>query len=128
MSKQVEKLWEKGHIKQAFDIHYEDCVRKITGGESGFIGVYEIDVITKGRLIQCKRSLAARDNPKQFIKNNRQQIKRTIQFAKEQRKRAEFWFKGGAAEEVQRYIENYGGIYKEDLDGYTSIPKYNFNR
>lgn len=124
LSDKTRQLWHRGKIDLALSLHYEDLVRQKTGAKSGFIGIYEIDGITENALIQCKRSLSARNNPKQFIKNSRVQIKRTILFAKQQNKSAEFWFEGGAALEVQRYIENHGGIYIADLNKLASTNTY----
>ena len=116
LSDTVANLWQKGQQRQALDFHYEDLVRQKTGGTSKFIGIYEIDVVTNEALIQCKRSVIANTNPRQFIKDARKQINRTIEFAKERNLRAEFWFASSAAPSVIKYIEDRGGIFKSGLD------------
>lgn len=123
MSEKVAGLWHKGKKKQALDFHYEDLVREKTGGQSAYIGVYEIDAVTGQSLIQCKRSKAALLNPNSFIKGARKQIKRTIAFAKKQNKFAEFWFESSAAPIVREYIESHGGVFKSGLDE-QSVVRY----
>jgi len=45
----------------------------------------------------------------------RSQIKNTIDIAHNQEKRAEFWFKYGVHDDVERYIESKGGIVRVGL-------------
>lgn len=116
LSRTVASFWQRGQLEQARNFHYEDLVRQKTSGTSQFIGPYEIDAVTDEALIQCKRSKSATENPKQFIKNNRYQIKRTIFFAKQRNLRAEFWFERTPADQVINYIQTKGGIIKVGLD------------
>ena len=124
LSETVKKLWLKGHKRHALDIHYEDLVRKKTGGTSQYIGVYEIDAITSQALIQCKRSPNAQKKPKQFIKDNRAQINRTIIFANERGLNAEFWFEQPPASYVVKYIQNKGGFVKIGLDEKDNVATF----
>lgn len=116
LSKEATNLWTKGRVTHALNIHYEDLVRQKTGGSRQFIGPYEIDAITKNALIQCKCSQNASTNPKQFINDNRKQINRTLMFAKQQQKRAEFWFDLHPSDKVINYIEKKGGYVKVGLN------------
>lgn len=77
----------------------------------------EIDAVTARRLIQAKRSHAALDNPRSFIKNNLQQILATIALAPNRQMQAEFWFKYDVSPIVERFIDNRGGIVKTCHDG-----------
>lgn len=96
-------------LRQAIDHHYEDLVRRKTGGSSKVIDGYEIDAVTDKALIQAKRVYNATDNPKKFIKQNGSQIKKTIELARKEGKEAQFWFKYGVDDIVRKYIVGKGG-------------------
>jgi len=88
-------------------------VRKVTGGKSIEVEINgvirEIDCVTDDLVIQVKRSLSAIDNPKGFLgKSTRNQIKATVEYAKQVGKTAEYWFKYGVSKEVKEYLEKKG--------------------
>jgi len=89
---------------------YEQAVQEKTGGKSKIIDGREIDSVTHDALIQVKDSESAVNNPHNFLnKKTRAQIKETVNMAKQQHKRAEFWFKKAPHWQVKQYIEDKGG-------------------
>jgi Restriction endonuclease fold toxin 3/Domain of unknown function (DUF4157)/Putative RNase-like toxin, toxin_1 len=93
---------------------WEKAVQEKTGGKSGEIEGREIDSITDDALIQAKDVVTSK--PKNFLnQKTRTQIKETIRIARQQGKRAEFWFKSEPHPDVRIYIENKGGIIKVGL-------------
>ena len=116
LSDSARQLYQNAKYREALDIHYEDLIRRKTGGSSKFINGREIDAVTNDALIQAKRTISAIDKPKNFLnQKNRKQIKATIEAANQQGKRAEFWFKYGVHSQVKSYIESKGGIVKTGL-------------
>lgn len=110
LSSKAREFYRSKQISKALDQHYEDLVRYETGGVQKIIGEREFDAVTDKAIIQAKRSIAAVENPKNFLsKKVRNQIKKTIELAKEQKKEAQFWFKYGVHPEVRKYIEQKGG-------------------
>ena len=113
LSSKASELYKRGKVRETLDVHYEDLVRRRTGGASQVINGREIDAVTGDALIQVKRSWSAIGRPRNFLgKSTRNQIKATISLAQEQGKRAEFWFKYGVHPEVRSYIESHGGIVR----------------
>jgi len=110
LSDPARKQFRTKRKSKAMDIHYEDLVRRKTGGSSGYVNGREIDSVTDEALIEAKRSLSAVHNPDKFIKSYRQQIRATIRSANETGRRAEFWFKYGVHSKLRKYIEERGGI------------------
>ena len=109
LSEKVKILKQKGDYRQALDIHYEDLIRRKTGGESKIIQGREYDVVTQKKLIQAKRSNSAINNPDNFLKGKtRKQIKETARVANELGLQAEYWFKYGVHPKVREYIESKG--------------------
>jgi spore cortex formation protein SpoVR/YcgB (stage V sporulation) len=101
------------HNYEQLGIEYERKVQKFTGGISQIIQGREIDSVTSEALIQAKDSQSAIYTPHNFLnKKVRSQIKITIELAKKEKKRAEFWFKNKPHFDVIKYIENKGGIVK----------------
>ena len=116
LSDSARQLYQNAKYREALDIHYEDLIRRKTGGSSKIINGREIDAVTDDALIQAKRTISAIDKPKNFLnQKNRKQIKATIEAANQQGKRAEFWFKYGVHSQVKSYIESKGGIVKTGL-------------
>ncbi|WP_118780774.1 polymorphic toxin MafB class 1 [Neisseria lactamica] len=116
LSDSARQLYQNAKYREALDIHYEDLIRRKTGGSSKFINGREIGAVTNDALIQAKRTISAIDKPKNFLnQKNRKQIKATIEAANQQGKRAEFWFKYGVHSQVKSYIESKGGIVKTGL-------------
>ena len=99
--------------KQADGKQYEQDVQEFTGGTSQILEGREIDSVTSKALIQAKDSQTATNKPHNFLnKKTRSQIKETLRLAKEQGKRAEFWFKQEPHPDVRQYIEDKEGIVK----------------
>jgi RHS repeat-associated protein len=97
-------------LRKTIDEHYEDQVRRVTGGISQDINGREIDSVTPTGLHEVKRSMNAINEPRKYIKQKGEQIKATILSAKELNKTANFWFKYGVHGDVRKYIEAKGGI------------------
>jgi len=109
LSEKVRELKNKGDYRQALDIHYEDLIRRKTGGQSQILQGREYDVVTDTKLIQAKRSNAAINNPNNFLKGStRKQIKETARVANELGLQPEYWFKYGVHPKVREYIESKG--------------------
>ena len=105
----MRELKNKGDYRQALDIHYEDLIRRKTGGQSKILQGREYDVVTDTKLIQAKRSNAAINNPSNFLKGStRKQIKETARVANELGLQPEYWFKYGVHPKVREYIESKG--------------------
>ncbi len=120
LSDQARSLFRQGKTREALDVHYEDLVRRHTGGASGYVGPpgaqFEVDSITPDALIQAKRVWTAIDKPKNFLnKATRTQIKSTIREATNSGRRAEFWFKYGLDRDVRSYIESHGGLVRTGM-------------
>jgi len=115
LSPQARARFREGKYREAMDAHYEDLVRRRTGGSSKVIDGREIDSVTDGALIEAKRSYAAIDNPDSFKKSHQKQIKAIIASARELNKPAEFWFKFGVHPKMRAYIEERGGVVKTGL-------------
>lgn len=84
----AKELMQKGHYSQAMDRHYEDMVRKKTGGKEVIYGEKgrerELDSVTKDAVIETKMSMSAITKPDNFMnKKMKQQLKATIQYAEE---------------------------------------------
>jgi hypothetical protein len=93
---------------------WEDAVRQRTNGKSAIILGIEVDSVTDYALIQAKDINLSR--PENFLnKSTRRQIKTTIEVARRQDKRAEFWFRNEPLPEIRQYIEEKGGIVKAGL-------------
>lgn len=90
---------------------FEKQVQEASGGKPETIQGREIDSVTDEALIQAKDTETAASKPHNFLnKKTRTQIKETVRLAREQLKRAEFWFKGEPHSTVRKYIEDKGGI------------------
>ncbi|MBP1046275.1 hypothetical protein I6N96_08255 [Enterococcus sp. BWM-S5] len=109
LSDNVRELMEAGKYREALDFHYEDLIRRQTGGSSQILQGREIDVVTDDMLIQAKRSYTALEKPKNFLsKSTRKQIKETARIASETGRQGEYWFKYGCHPDVRKYIESKG--------------------
>ncbi len=67
LSDSARQLYQNAKYREALDIHYEDLIRRKTGGSSKFINGREIDAVTNDALIQAKRTISAIDKPKNFL-------------------------------------------------------------
>ena len=109
LSDNVRELMGAGEYSQALDFHYEDLIRRQTGGASQVIQGREIDSVTDTLLIQAKRSYIALEKPKNFFsKSTRKQIKETARIAGETGRQGEYWFKYGCHPNVRKYIKSKG--------------------
>lgn len=116
LSDEARELHRAGKTREALDVHYEDLVRKKTGGTSEIINGRQIDSVTNDALIEAKRVHTAIKKPKNFLsKSKRKQIKELVKSANESGKKAEVWFKYGVSPQVRKWIEKHGGIVKTGL-------------
>ncbi len=93
---------------------WEDAVRQHTNGKSAVILGIEVDSVTDDAPIQAKDINLSR--PQNFLnKSTRRQIKNTIEVARKQGKRAEFWFRNEPLPEIRQYVEEKGGIVRAGL-------------
>ncbi|WP_019635402.1 restriction endonuclease fold toxin [Paenibacillus fonticola] len=120
LSDKARELMQKGHYSQAMDRHYEDMVRKKTGGKEMIYGEKgrerELDSVTKDAVIETKRSMSAVTKPDNFMnKKMKQQLKATIQYAEEHGLRVEYWFKYGVHPKIRKYLEEKGVIVKTGM-------------
>ncbi|TDL51880.1 hypothetical protein E2R60_18510 [Paenibacillus dendritiformis] len=111
---------QKGHYSQAMDRHYEDMVRKKTGGKEVIYGEKgrerELDSVTKDAVIETKRSMSAVTKPDNFMnKKMKQQLKATIQYAEEHGLKVEYWFKYGVHPKISKYLQEKGVIVKTGM-------------
>ncbi len=115
LSKDAKRFYNQGKVRQALDTHYEDIVRRKTGGKSKIVDGHEVDSVTDQVLIEAKRSYGAIDSPSNWLRKHRDQIKRIIKSAEKRGNRAEFWFKYGVDPKIKKYIEKKGGTVKIGL-------------
>jgi hypothetical protein len=118
LSDEARKHFKAGRIEQAMSAHWEDLIlRKVGGKKNVMMNGREIDVVTDTALIQAKRSTQALDKPANWLrsKSKKLQVTETIRMAKEQGKKAEFWFKYGVHPKVRKFVEDAGGIVIEGL-------------
>ncbi len=113
LSEKAKQLYEKGHYSQALDIHYEDMIRRKTGGREVIYGEKgkerELDSVTSEVIIEAKRSLSALKKPENFInKKMKKQFKATLQYAEEHDLKVEYWFKYGVHDVVESYLKDKG--------------------
>lgn len=120
LSDKARELMQKGHYSQAMDRHYEDMVRKKTGGKEVIYGEKgrerELDSVTKDAVIETKRSMSAVTKPDNFMnKKMKQQLKATIQYAEEHGLKVEYWFKYGVHPKISKYLQEKGVIVKTGM-------------
>ncbi|WP_145333027.1 WXG100 family type VII secretion target [Paenibacillus xylanexedens] len=120
LSDKARMLKEKGHHSQALDVHYEDTIRKKTGGKEVIYGEKgkerELDSVTSDAVIEAKRSTSAIHKPDNFLnKKMKKQLQATMQYAEENGLRVEYWFKYGVHPKIQKYLEDKGIVVKTGL-------------
>lgn len=120
LSDKARALKEKGHYSQALDVHYEDMIRRKTGGKEVIYGEKgkerELDSVTSDAVIEAKRSTSVITKPDNFLnKKMKKQLQATIQYAEENGLRVEYWFKYGVHPKVQRYLEDKGIIVRTGM-------------
>lgn len=67
LSKEVKSYMSQGQYSRAMDFHYEDLVRRKTGGISVDVNGRQIDSVTENAVIQAKRSISAIEKPDNFL-------------------------------------------------------------
>ncbi|WP_186323607.1 WXG100 family type VII secretion target [Paenibacillus xylanexedens] len=120
LSDKAEALKAKGQYSQALDVHYEDMIRKKTGGKEVIYGEKgkerELDSVTSEAVIEAKRSMSAINKPDNFLnKKMKKQLQATMLYAEENGLRVEYWFKYGVHPKIQKYLENKGVIVKTGM-------------
>ncbi|MBB6022932.1 WXG100 family type VII secretion target [Paenibacillus sp. JGP012] len=120
LSDKARMLKEKGHHSQALDVHYEDTIRRKTGGKEVIYGEKgkerELDSVTSDAVIEAKRSTSAIHKPDNFLnKKMKKQLQATMQYAEENGLRVEYWFKYGVHPKIQKYLEDKGIVVKTGL-------------